>query len=120
GVWGDDRKLYPPRHVGTYFKVEGALNVPRSPQGYPLLVQAGSSDNGKDLAAHYAEAVFTAQQTLQEAQAFYSDLKARACALGRDPGSIKVLPGLVPVIGGTEAEARALEQELDGLIKLEY
>lgn len=120
GVWGDDRKIYPPRHVGRYFKVEGALNVPRSPQGYPLLVQAGSSDDGKELAARYAEAVFTAQQTLEDAQRFYVDLKGRARALGRDPESIKILPGIVPVIGATEAEAHALDAELDRLIKPEY
>ncbi|WP_437531006.1 LLM class flavin-dependent oxidoreductase [Sorangium sp. So ce726] len=120
GVWGDDRKIYPPRHVGRYFKVDGALNVPRSPQGYPLLVQAGSSDDGKELAARYAEAVFTAQQTLEDAQRFYVDLKARTRALGRDPESIKILPGIVPVIGATEAEAHALDAELDRLIKPEY
>ncbi|WP_437279132.1 LLM class flavin-dependent oxidoreductase [Sorangium sp. So ce375] len=120
GVWGDDRKIYPPRHVGRYFKVDGALNVPRSPQGYPLLVQAGSSDDGKELAARYAEAVFTAQQTLEDAQRFYGDLKARTRELGRDPASIKILPGIVPVIGATEAEAHALDVELDRLIKPEY
>lgn len=120
GVWGDERKLYPPRHQGRYFKVAGALNVPRSPQGYPLLVQAGSSEDGKELAARYAEAVFTAQQTLEDAQQFYSDLKARVRALGRDPDSIKILPGIVPVLGATEAEARALDAELDRLIKPEY
>ena len=102
------------------FRVDGALNVPRSPQGYPLLVQAGSSEDGKELAAQYAEAVFTAQQTLQDAQSFYSDLKARARALGRHPDSIKILPGIVPALGGTEAEARALEAELEQLIKPEY
>ena len=120
GIWGDQAKLYPPRHVGKYFKVEGALNVPRSPQGYPLLVQAGSSEDGKLLAARYAEAVFTAQQTLEEGQAFYADLKARTRALGRDPDTIKILPGLVPAIGGTEAEALALETELERLILPEY
>ncbi|AUX39004.1 monooxygenase [Sorangium cellulosum] len=120
GVWGDQRKIYPPRHVGRYFKVEGALNVPRPPQGYPLLVQAGSSEDGKELAARYAEAVFTAQQTLEDGQQFYGDLKARVRALGRDPESIKILPGLVPVIGGTEAEALALDAELDRLIKPEH
>ncbi|WP_437958360.1 LLM class flavin-dependent oxidoreductase [Sorangium sp. So ce119] len=120
GVWGDDRKIHPPRHVGRYFKVEGALNVPRPPQGYPLLVQAGSSDDGKELAARYAEAVFTAQQTLADAQQFYGDLKARVRALGRDPEGIKILPGIVPVIGATEAEAQALDAELDRLIKPEY
>jgi FMN-dependent oxidoreductase (nitrilotriacetate monooxygenase family) len=120
GVWGDEQKVYPPRHVGRYFKVEGALNVPRAPQGYPLLVQAGSSEDGKGLAARYAEAVFTAQQTLEDAQAFYADLKARAATFRRDPGSILILPGLVPVIGSTEAEAHALDEELDRLIKPEY
>jgi FMN-dependent oxidoreductase (nitrilotriacetate monooxygenase family) len=120
GVWGDADKIYPPRHVGRYFKVEGALNVPRAPQGYPLLVQAGSSDDGKELAAAYAEAVFTAQQTLEDAQAFYADLKSRTRGLGRDPDSIKILPGLVPVIGATEAEALALDAELDRLISPEY
>ncbi|MEU5316457.1 LLM class flavin-dependent oxidoreductase [Streptomyces sp. NPDC021056] len=113
GVWGDDGKIHPPRHQGTYFSVEGALNVPRSPQGYPLLVQAGSSEDGKRFAARYAEAVFTAQQTLKDAQDFYSDLKARTAAAGRDPEHIKVLPGIVPVIGSTEAEARAAEQILE-------
>ncbi|WP_237747073.1 LLM class flavin-dependent oxidoreductase [Micromonospora lupini] len=120
GRWGDDDLLYPPEHVGRHFRVAGALNVPRSPQGYPLLVQAGSSEDGKELAARYAEAVFTAQQTLAEAQTFYRDLKQRAAQAGRDPQTIKILPGIVPAIGATEAEARALEDELDRLIKPEY
>ncbi|MBO7940832.1 LLM class flavin-dependent oxidoreductase [Streptomyces sp. S9] len=113
GVWGDDAKIHPPRHRGTYFQVEGALNVPRSPQGYPLLVQAGSSADGKAFAARYAEAVFTAQQTLADAQSFYADLKALTAAAGRDPRHIKVLPGIVPVLGSTEAEARANERVLE-------
>jgi FMN-dependent oxidoreductase (nitrilotriacetate monooxygenase family) len=116
GVWGDNDKIHPPRHRGRYFGVEGALNVPRSPQGYPLIVQAGSSDDGKSLAARYAEAVFTAQQTLSDALAFYTDLKARTAALGRDPETIKILPGIVPVIGSTEAEARRLDDQLEELI----
>ncbi|AZQ34764.1 LLM class flavin-dependent oxidoreductase [Streptomyces cyaneochromogenes] len=113
GVWGDDAKIHPPRHRGTYFSVEGALNVPRTPQGYPLLVQAGSSEDGKHFAARYAEAVFTAQQTIEDARAFYADLKARTAQAGRDPDHIKVLPGIVPVIGSTEAEALAAEQVLE-------
>ena len=113
GVWGDDTKIHPPHHQGTYFSVEGALNVPRSPQGYPLLVQAGSSEDGKTFAARYAEAVFTAQQTLADAQSFYKDLKSRTAAAGRNPEHIKVLPGIVPVLGGTEAEARANERLLE-------
>jgi FMN-dependent oxidoreductase (nitrilotriacetate monooxygenase family) len=120
GVWGDDSKIHPPEHAGRYFRVAGALNVPRSPQGRPLIVQAGSSADGKELAARYAEAVFTAQQTLADAQGFYADLKARTLALGRDPDTVKILPGLVPAIGSTEREALALEEELDRLIKPEY
>ena len=120
GVWGNEKKLYPPRHVGRHFRVEGALNLPRPPQGYPLLVQAGSSEDGKELAARYAEAVFTAQQTIEDARSFYTDLKGRTRALGRDPDTIKILPGIVPVLGGTEAEARAREAELDRLIAPEH
>jgi len=120
GVWGDDDKLHPPRHRGRFFRVDGPLNVPRCPQGYPLIVQAGSSDDGKELAGRYAEAVFTAQQTLADAQSFYADLKAQARGHGRDPDHIKILPGIVPVIGATEAEAERLEAELDRLIKPEY
>ncbi|MFE9449354.1 LLM class flavin-dependent oxidoreductase [Streptomyces sp. NPDC006739] len=120
GVWGDDTRIHPPRHTGTYFSVQGALNVPRSPQGYPLLVQAGSSDDGKAFAARYAEAVFTAQQTLGDAQAFYADLKSLTRAAGRDPDHIKVLPGIVPVLGSTEAEARAGERLLEDHIVYEH
>ncbi|KUN36483.1 monooxygenase [Streptomyces longwoodensis] len=113
GVWGDDAKIHPPRHRGRYFSVEGALNVPRTPQGYPLLVQAGSSEDGKAFAARYAEAVFTAQQTIEDARAFYADLKSRTVREGRDPEHVKVLPGIVPVLGSTEAEARAQEELLE-------
>lgn len=120
GVWGDRSKIHPPAHRGEYFSVEGPLNIPRSPQGYPLLVQAGSSEDGKALAARYAEAVFTAQQTFEEARAFYTELKARAIAAGRDPDTIKILPGIVPVIGSTEAEAAAKDRELDAAIVPEY
>jgi FMN-dependent oxidoreductase (nitrilotriacetate monooxygenase family) len=120
GVWGDSSKLHPPQHVGDHYRVAGALNVPRPPQGHPLLVQAGSSEDGKLLAARYAEAVFTAQQTLEEGQRFYADLKARTQSFGRHRDSIKILPGIVPVLGGTEREAQALQAELDQLICPEY
>lgn len=120
GVWGDNTRVHPARHRGEHFSVHGALNIPRSPQGYPLLVQAGSSEDGKALAARYAEAIFTAQQTHEEARVFYADIKSRATAFGRDPDTVKVLPGIVPVIGSTEAEARALEGELDEAIVPQY
>ncbi|MFF9085452.1 LLM class flavin-dependent oxidoreductase [Streptomyces sp. NPDC014991] len=120
GVWGDDSRIHPPLHRGTFFSVAGALNVPRSPQGYPLLVQAGSSQDGKAFAARYAEAVFTAQQTLSDAQAFYRDLKALTRRAGRDPERLKVLPGIVPVLGSTQAEARANEQVLEDHIVYDH
>jgi FMN-dependent oxidoreductase (nitrilotriacetate monooxygenase family) len=107
-------------HRGRFFRVDGPLNVPRSPQAHPLLVQAGSSEDGKEFAAKWAEAIFTAQPTLEESQAFYADLKRRAVAAGRDPDHVVILPGIVPVIGDTEAEARELDAELDRLIGPQY
>ncbi|MGF1424953.1 LLM class flavin-dependent oxidoreductase [Kitasatospora sp. LaBMicrA B282] len=120
GVHAEADRVHPIDHVGRHFRVAGPLNLPRSPQGHPLLVQAGSSEDGKEFAARYAEAVFTAQPTLAEGQAFYADVKRRAAALGRDPEQLKVLPGIVPVIGDTEGEARELEAELDRLIQPEH
>ncbi|MFF5925346.1 LLM class flavin-dependent oxidoreductase [Streptomyces hydrogenans] len=120
GVHADSAKVRGIDHAGRFFRVAGPLNVPRPPQGHPLLVQAGSSEDGKAFAARWAEAVFTAQQTLEEARAFYADLKKRAVAHGRDPRGIKILPGIVPVIGDTEAEAEELERELDRLISPEF
>ncbi|GHH27561.1 LLM class flavin-dependent oxidoreductase [Lentzea cavernae] len=116
GVFADDAKVHEIGHRGRFFSVRGPLNAVRSPQGHPLLVQAGSSEDGKAFAAAWAEAVFTAQQTHDEATAFYADLKRRAEAVGRPADGIKVLPGIVPILGGTEAEARSLAAELDSLI----
>jgi FMN-dependent oxidoreductase (nitrilotriacetate monooxygenase family) len=104
------------RHVGTHFQVEGPLSVPRSPQGHPVVFQAGSSEAGMELAARTAEAVFTAQQTLEDAQRFYADLKGRMARYGRDPDSLKIMPGAFPVVGRTRAEAQAKFQELQDLI----
>ncbi|MFL6154815.1 MAG: LLM class flavin-dependent oxidoreductase [Marmoricola sp.] len=120
GRWGDPSQIRSIDHSGTYFKVAGGLNVSRSPQGYPLLVQAGSSESGRAFAARYAEAIFTANQTLESAQEFYGDIKKRAAAAGRDPDKLIVLPGIVPIIGSTEAEAQALARELDELRVPEY
>ena len=120
GVYADGAKVREIGHAGEHFKVRGPLNVQRSPQGWPVLVQAGSSESGRGFAARYAEAVFTAHQTLTDAQTFYDDLKQRALEYGRDPEAVKILPGIVPVIGATEAEARAREAELNALIRPEY
>ncbi|MEA2210684.1 MAG: hypothetical protein QOF83_632 [Solirubrobacteraceae bacterium] len=113
-------KLHPIEHNGTYYRVRGPLNVRRPPQGHPLLVQAGSSHDGKEFAARYAEAVFTAQQTLADAQEFYADLKARVARAGRHPQLIKILPGIVPVLGSTEAEAQARADALESAIVPDY
>ncbi|MEV8410551.1 LLM class flavin-dependent oxidoreductase [Streptomyces niveus] len=120
GVYARAERVRRIDHRGPHFRVDGPLNVRRSPQGHPLLVQAGSSENGKDFAARYAEAVFTAQQTLEEGVAFYKDVKRRAETFGRDPDGIKILPGIVPVIGATETEALALDAELERHIVPEY
>jgi len=103
-------------HKGKHFSVQGPLNVARSPQGRPVLVQAGSSEAGKALAARTAEVVFTAQQTLQDAVDFYADLKGRLAAHGRDPASLLVMPGVFPVVGSSESEAREKFEQLQSLI----
>lgn len=115
GLFANPEKVHRIDHHGKHFRVRGPLNVPRSPQGHPLLVQAGSSEDGRAFAARFAEAVFTAQQTLEDGQAFYADVKAQARAVGRNPEHVKILPGLVPVIGSTEEEARRRDEELGRL-----
>ncbi|QES47692.1 LLM class flavin-dependent oxidoreductase [Streptomyces venezuelae] len=120
GIYADTGRLHPAAHRGEHFAVAGPLNVPRSPQGHPLLVQAGSSEDGKEFAARHAEAVFTAQQTLTDAQTFYKDLKSRLPRYGRTERDLLVLPGIAPVLGSTEAEAKALERQLTDLQVPEY
>lgn len=120
GVFADTDRIHAIEHHGRHLKVQGPLNIARPPQGHPLLVQAGSSEAGKEFAARFAEAVFTAQQTLADAQAFYADLKSRLDRYGREPGQLKVLPGISPIIGSTEDEARRLERELEELIVPAY
>ncbi len=120
GTFADTDRLHSLDHHGRYFGVRGPLSVPRSPQGHPLLAQAGSSSAGREFAARHAEAVFTAHQRIEDAQCFYRDLKARVAGHGRDPAHAIILPGVVPVIGGTEAEARRLERRLDELLVTDY
>lgn len=116
GLYFDPAKLHYLEHRGTHFQVRGPLNVPRPPQGHPLVVQAGSSEAGKALAARSAEVIFTAQQTLEDAQAFYADVKGRLSAHGRAPDDLKIMPGIFPVVGRTHAEAEAKYQEIQDLI----
>ncbi|MEW2540938.1 LLM class flavin-dependent oxidoreductase [Micromonospora chalcea] len=120
GVFADTTRVHEIDHAGERFRVRGPLNTPRPPQGRPLLVQAGSSADGIAFAARFAEAVFTAQQTLADGQAFYAALKRATADAGRDPELVKVLPGIAPVLGGTEKEARDLADELEALIVPEH
>ncbi|MFZ4285811.1 LLM class flavin-dependent oxidoreductase [Variovorax sp. HJSM1_2] len=116
GRFYNPAKRHVPHHKGEHFSVQGPLNVPRSPQGHPVLVQAGSSEAGKELAARTAEAVFTAQQTLADAVDFYADLKGRLAKYGREDNELKVLPGVFPVVGHSESEAREKFEQLQALI----
>jgi FMN-dependent oxidoreductase (nitrilotriacetate monooxygenase family) len=120
GIFAATERIHAIDHEGEHFQVAGPLGLPRSPQGRPVLVQAGSSESGRDFAAAVAEAIFTAQQTLVDGQVFYADLKARAATAGRDPVGIKILPGISPTIGSTEEEARRLDAELAGHVQSGY
>jgi N-acetyl-S-(2-succino)cysteine monooxygenase len=103
-------------HKGKYFQVEGPLNVPRSPQGQPVIVQAGASEEGRELAAKSADVIFGASQSIELAQEFYADVKSRLARYGRQPGDLKVLPGLSVTVAPTEEEAQAKFDELQDLI----
>ena len=113
GVFADDNKVHPIDHVGKHFSVKGPLNLPRSPQGRPVIVQAGSSEGGKALGSRFADAIFTAQTTLTDGQNFYNEMKTRAREWGRNPDHLRIMPGLSTVIGSTEAEAIARAEALD-------
>ncbi len=120
GVFADTDRIHRVDHHGEFFDVAGPLNVRRPIQGYPLLVQAGSSESGRAYAARYAEAVFTAQQTLEGGIEFYEDLKGRLAQHGRRRDELLVLPGISPIIGSTEEEARRLEAEINAGIVPAY
>src|SRR5579871_3144924 len=115
GSYAKPDRIRPIKHKGEYYQVAGPLNLPRTPQGRPVFVQAGSSDTGRRFAARHAEAVFTAHLEKATAQAFYADLKALTAAEGRSAEQVLILPGLSPMIGSTEAEAQRLARETDEL-----
>lgn len=120
GRFVDLARVHPAAHRGRFFGVQGALNLPRSAQGHPVLVQAGASGDGRDLAARHAEAVFSASQSFDESRAYREDLNLRAARHGRGPDAVKVLAGLTTIIGGTEAEALRRRDELVDLIPWRY
>lgn len=116
GIFFEPEKQHILHHKGKHFQVRGPLNVSRAPQGHPVLVQAGSSEPGKELAARTAEVVFTAHQTIEDAKTFYADLKGRLARYGRHREDLKIMPGIFPVVGRSEAEAREKFEQLQELI----
>lgn len=113
GRFADPAKVHRIDHEGAHFRVSGPLNVSRSPQGRPVVVQAGSSEGGKALGSRWADAIFTTQTTLPDGIAFYDEMKARARGWGRNPEHLKIMPGLSTVIGSTEEEAQRRCDALD-------
>ncbi|PSJ52094.1 LLM class flavin-dependent oxidoreductase [Kumtagia ephedrae] len=116
GLWDPATRTGTLGHDGESFAVRQGLGIPASPQGRPVMVQAGSSDVGRDLAARTADVVFVATQTLSVAKEFYDDVKARAARAGRDPDHVKIMPGVSPVVADSRAEAQAKFDELQALI----
>jgi N-acetyl-S-(2-succino)cysteine monooxygenase len=109
-------KLHPLNHEGEHFSVRGPLNVPRVPQGRPVIVQAGGSEDMIAVAAEFAEVIFCAPLTIEQAKTFYATLKGRMAEHGRSPDEMKIMPGLSAVVGRTEAEAQEKYDYLQSLI----
>src|SRR5215203_1963195 len=116
GTYFDATKLHILGHKGEYLSVRGPLNIARPVQGWPVIVQAGASESGRQLAAETAEAVFTAQPSIEVGRAFYADVKGRAEKIGRSREHLKILPGCFVVVGATVEEARAKRAKLDSLV----
>jgi N-acetyl-S-(2-succino)cysteine monooxygenase len=112
GQFADISKMHELDFRGQFFSVKGPLNISRSPQGYPVIIQAGASETGKDLAASIAEVVFAVQQDMEIARKLVEDLRARAEKFGRNPEHLKILPGVCPIIGESEADAKAKLRKL--------
>jgi N-acetyl-S-(2-succino)cysteine monooxygenase len=106
GAYVDPAKVRPLNHKGRFFQVQGPMNIARSPQGRPVIIQAGGSPAGLDLAARTADVVFSVVQQLESAKTAYADLKGRLARFGRPPEAVAVLPGVMPIIGESDAEAR--------------
>jgi len=116
GIYFDPDRLHVLNHKGTYFSVRGPLNIARPVQGWPVIVQAGASEAGKQLAAETAEMVFAGASALADGQRFYADVKSRMEAFGRDPDHLKIMPGCFIVVGDTLSEAREKRALLDSFM----
>ena len=119
GVFIDPSKMHRLDHKGEFYSVQGPLNISRSKQGSPVLIQAGSSEAGRGFAAKIADAIFTGQSTRSDAAGFYKDIKTRAEESGRDPRQVLILPGCSPVVGDTPEEAEAKYQEIANLVVID-
>jgi len=119
GIFMDPDKMHRLNHEGEFFKVAGPLNIARPVQGWPVIIQAGASEPGRQLAAETAEAVFTSQRDLAAGQAFYADVKGRMEKMGRNPEHMKIMPGCFVVVGDTVEEAKAKRAKLDSLVHIE-
>src|SRR5690242_18608503 len=116
GIYFEPSKMHVLDHMGEHFKVKGPLNIARPVQGWPVIVQAGASEAGRQIAAETAEAVFTGQTSIVEARKFYADVKGRMAKFGRSPDHMKILPGVFVVVGDTVEAARAKKRKLDSLV----
>ena len=118
GVFLDKTKQHPLNHKGEFFSVAGPLNISRSRQGQPVIFQAGESEQGRAFGAAIAEGIYSNAENFEEAQLYYRDVKQRAAALGRNPDHITIMPGLVPIIADTDAEALRREDAARGELDL--
>jgi len=118
-LFADASKVRRIEHAGRFFKSRGPLNVVRSPQNGPAILQAGASGKGRDFAARHADAVFAIQPRAEDAAAYFVDIKGRMAQLGRNPDECKILFGLQPIIGATDADARALRDEHNEMVPTE-
>ena len=116
GLYFDPEKMHVLNHKGKYLSVRGPLNIARPVQGWPLIVQAGASEDGKQLAAETAEAVFTGGGSLADGQKLYADIKGRMEKIGRDPEHLKILPGAFVVVGDSVEEAKEKRAKLDSMV----
>ncbi|WP_405698134.1 NtaA/DmoA family FMN-dependent monooxygenase [Streptomyces sp. NBC_01185] len=110
--WTPDGTSRPFTHTGQHFDISGEFTVPRSPQGHPVVIQAGDSGEGREFAASTADVIFTRHGTLEAGRAFYADVKARLAAYGRQPDDLKIMPGVTVVLGDTDAEAQENAAEI--------
>ncbi|CAN7407817.1 LLM class flavin-dependent oxidoreductase [Paenibacillus sp. LjRoot56] len=119
GQFFDPAKLHTLNHKGEFFSVQGPLNIARSKQGQPVIFQAGTSEDGRNFASKNADAIFVGHENIEEAKAYYADIKRRAASFGRNPDDVSILPGIRPIIGRTEEEAERKYLETVNLVSID-